>query len=234
MKEGIYRRKSIRNYQREQLPDEIIQKIKQKITELKPLMPNIKYQITINEKVEGLFKVEAPHYLAFYSEEKPGYLENIGFVGQMLSLFMTSLGLGSCWLGAAKSVGEESELPYIACMAFGKAAEELYRQEKDFKRKANDRISNTTNEIINAARLAPSAVNIQDWYFYQEKNCIHCYYQKNNFLTAKLLGSNLSEINLGIAMCHMILLLENNYEVIEFREPPSVKNSVYFRTIVIK
>ncbi len=36
------------------------------------------------------------------SENTEGYLMNIGFIFQQMDLYLSSIGLGSCWLGMAK------------------------------------------------------------------------------------------------------------------------------------
>lgn len=48
----------------------------------------------------GLSRVlNAPHYLIALSEERPGYMENLGFRMEQLILAATQAGLGTCWLG---------------------------------------------------------------------------------------------------------------------------------------
>ena len=50
-------------------------------------------------------------------------------------------------------------------MAFGKPAEPLYRELSEFKRKPLAEISEGSDERLEAARLAPSGMNVQNWYF---------------------------------------------------------------------
>jgi nitroreductase len=50
-----------------------------------------------------------PHYVLAVSEDQPGYMENLGFCMEYLVLAATSLGLGTCWVGALsrqESLGE--------------------------------------------------------------------------------------------------------------------------------
>jgi nitroreductase len=46
----------------------------------------------------GLF-TSAPHYILAVSQERPGYMENMGFCMQQLILAATAYGLGTCWIG---------------------------------------------------------------------------------------------------------------------------------------
>ena len=120
-----------------------------------------------------------------------------------MDLFLSGFGLGACWLGAAKPEEKEaSPLPYVICMALGKPAEPLHRKLSEFKRKQLTEISEGTDRRLEAARLAPSAVNAQNWYFVAEKGQIHCYRKKSNSLLG-LIYNKLHCIDMGIALCHI-------------------------------
>lgn len=163
MNEIIRKRKSIRKYDFSPLDASTLKKVQEKIKSVNPLYSDIKYSIEIVSKTKGMFNIKAPHYLIFGSEEMDGAYENIGFIGQQLDLFFSEPGLGSCWLGGSKSEEkEESPLPFVICMAFGKPAEPLHRTASEFKRKPLNEISEGIDERLEAARLAPSAVNAQN------------------------------------------------------------------------
>ena len=232
MKEYIIQRQSIRSYQLEKLPTEVLEKIQQRLDELIPLFDDINYEVRFLDRVSGLFGVKAPHYLAFYSEEKAGYLENIGFIGQQLSLYLNSLSIGSCWLGVARSQEKESTPGFVICLALGYPRGDLFRQLADFKRKDISKISNVDNEISQVVRLAPSAMNLQDWYFYQQDNLIHCYCQIPDFLKARLLGKRMGKIDMGIAMCHIAAVV-TNYKIIKSEEAPDIAGYRYFRSFLL-
>jgi len=176
MNETIRKRKSIRKYDMAKLDNSILEKLQEQINTVIPLFPNIRFSIEIADKTKGLFNVSAPHYLILGSEEKDGYLENIGFIGQQLDLFFSEKGLGCCWLGVSKPLLKEaSPLPFVICISFGKPAEPLYRELSDFKRKPLSEISEGADDRLEAARLAPSGINAQNWYFIAVDDKIHCY-----------------------------------------------------------
>ena len=203
MNEIIRKRKSIRKYDLTPLDTATLEKVQAQIESVKPLYPDIKYSIEIANKTKGLFNVKAPHYLIFGSEEKDGSLENIGFIGQQLDLFFSGSGIGSCWLGGSKpEAQEDSALPFVICMSFGKPAESLHRAISEFKRKPLTEISEGTDERLEAARIAPSAVNAQNWYFAAENGKIHCYRKKANALLG-FIYNKLHCIDMGIALCHI-------------------------------
>jgi len=203
MNEIIRKRKSIRKYELASLGTEILEKVREQIEKITPLYPEIGYSIEIVDKTKGIFNVKAPHYLIFGSEEKDGAYENIGFIGQQMDLFFSESGLGSCWLGASKPEDKEAAgLPHVICMSFGTPAEPLHRKLSEFKRKPLSEISEGTDDRLEAARLAPSGMNAQNWFFTAENGKIHCYRKKANPLLGFMLNK-LACIDMGIALCHM-------------------------------
>ena len=228
MNETIRKRKSIRKYDQLPLGDEVIAQVREQIASITPLYPDIRYSIGITGKVKGLFGLSAPHSLTFHSEEKDGAYENIGFVGQQMDLYFSANGIGSCWLGMAKPPEKEKGgMPFVIGMAFGNPAEPLHRAISDFKRKPLSVISDGVDERLEAARLAPSGINAQNWFFIAQDGNIHCYRKKP---TIAIGGARLACIDIGIAICHIA------QETEEFRfthesDAPSRKGAVYVGTV---
>ena len=143
-----------------------LDKVRAQIMSLTPLYPDIRYSIEIVSKTKGISNIKAPHYLVFGSEDKDDAYVNIGFLGQQMDLFFSGSGLGTCWLGASKPEEKDAGgLPPLICMSFGKPAEPLHRALSEFKRKSLTEISEGADKRLEAARLAPSAVNAQNWYY---------------------------------------------------------------------
>jgi len=231
MNEFIYKRKSVRKYDQTSLDVDTLDKVRTLIEGVKPLYPDIRYSVEIVEKTKGPFNIKAPHYLVFGSEEKEGSLENIGFIGQQLDLLLSESGIGTCWLGAAKPMEKEaSALPTALCMSFGRPAEPLYREVSQFKRKPLSAISEGADERLEAARLAPSATNAQNWYFIAGNGKIHCYRKKS----ASPLGFMFNKmhcVDMGIAICH----IAEESECFRFAKEegvPSRKGHVYSGTVI--
>ena len=230
MNEIIRKRKSIRKYDPAPLEASTIEMVRERFEKITPLYPDIRYSIEIANKTKGLFNVKAPHYLIFGSEERDGAYENIGFIGQHLDLFLSASGLGSCWLGASKpGEREESALPFVICMSFGKPAEPLHRNLSDFKQKALSDISKGTDSRIEAARLAPSAMNAQNWYFIAESGKIHCYRKKSSPLVG-FIYNKLHSIDMGIALCH-IAEESSDFSFEKASDAPEIKGHVYTGTV---
>jgi len=230
MKEIIRKRKSIRKFDMTPLDAAVLEKVTNHFNNLVPLYSTIDYSIEVVSKTKGIFNIKAPHYLIFGSKEKEGCLENIGFIGQQMDLFLSASGLGACWLGASKPTDkEESALPYIICIAFGNPSEQLYREQSEFKRKSLADISEGEDDRLEAARLAPSGVNAQNWYFIAESGKIHCYRKKPNPLLGLILG-RMGSIDLGIAICHIAQESEA-FCFVQDDDAPIKKGLIYSGTV---
>ena len=230
MNEIICKRKSIRKYDSTPLDTGALEKVRAQIGNVKPLYPDIRFTIEIVNRTKGLNNVKAPYFLLFRSEEKDGAYENIGFIGQQMDLFFSGSGIGSCWLGAAKPESkEEHDLPHVVSMAFGVPAEPLHRSLPEFKRKSLAEISEGVDGRLEAARLAPSAVNAQNWYFCAENGIIHCYRKKSGSVLG-FIYDKLHCIDMGIALYHIAL---ESGDFVFAKEPdvPERKGHVYMGTV---
>ncbi|MCL2169384.1 MAG: nitroreductase [Defluviitaleaceae bacterium] len=232
-REAIQKRKSIRKFDMAPLDDAALEMIREQLKKLVPLYEAIPYTIEIAEKTKGMFNIKAPHYLVFQSKESDGYLENIGFIGQQLDLFLSTNGLGACWLGASKPADRESDgggMSHVICMAIGRPAEPLHRGISDFKRKPLVEISEGSDPRLEAARLAPSGINAQNWYFIAVDGKIHCYVKKPNPLMKAVIGK-MSYIDMGIAICHIAEESES-FSFVKDGGAPSKKGLTYVGTVV--
>jgi len=230
MNDIIRKRKSVRKYDLTPLDEETMQKIREFVESLKPLYPQIKYKVEITTKTKGLFGIKAPHYFALLSEECDGAYENIGFIGQQLDLYLSSIGIGTCWLGASKPEEKPvGDMQSLICMSFGKPSEPLHREVGDFKRKPLSEISEGSDSRLEAARLSPSGMNAQNWYFVAENGKIHCYRKKANPLFGFWLNS-MACIDMGIALCHIAEESEN-FKFQKQENIPAKKAHVYMGTV---
>lgn len=233
MNEIIRKRKSIRKYDHTPLDEATLEKVRTQIGSVKPLYPDIRFSIEIVDKTKGMNNVKAPYFLLFRSEEKDGAYENIGYIGQQLDLFFSGSGIGSCWLGAAKPAEKENkekpDLPHVVSMAFGKPDEPLHRELSGFKRKPLAEISEGEDERLEAARLAPSAVNAQNWYFTAENGKIRCYRKKSGSLLG-VIYNKLHCIDMGIALYH-IAVESDDFNFARETDAPERKGHVYMGTV---
>ena len=201
----IDRRKSTRKFDMSPLPGDQIDQINAEIKALRPLFLGIKVKIELCEGISlsGPFAIKAPYYLLCYSERADGFLYNAGFLMQQMDLLLSSMGLGSCYLGAAKPKAKENNgLHYVIALAVGRGMESPYRRLDGFKRKPISDICRGGDPRIESARLAPSGVNKQPWYFLCNDQGIDIYRKKLNIIEAAIY-ERLNQIDMGIALCHL-------------------------------
>ncbi len=242
----IFKRKSIRDYDTTPLDSSRFEEVSRILQSLKPIFRDTKveFKIVLANQVKRKFKNNAPYYIAAFSETKDFYKVNIGFMLQQMDLYFSTTGLGSCWLGIPKpikEVTESSNLEFIILMSFGNSKEKLYRTSiSEFHRKPLSYITNIegANELLEPVRLAPSAVNLQNWYFTGNKDIIHAYSAKTSFLSF-IIGGSFYHVNMGIALCHLKLAVEHYglagkfvFDRSKDKSPP--KNLEYIASLEIK
>jgi len=241
--EAIFKRKSIRNYDSAPIDQNLLKQISDNLDSLNPMLTGIKTEFTIisPNQVTRKLRINAPHYIAAFAEVKDLYKVNIGYMLQQMDLYFSANGLGSCWLGIpqpTKEVKDSSNLEFIILMSFGKPKETLYRiSASEFKRQSLSEITDIENaeELLDPVRLAPSAINLQNWYFTGNKNEIHAYSAKSGVLR-NIVGGSYYPINMGIALCHLQLSAERNglktkfvFDSSKVKSPP--KNLEYVATL---
>ncbi len=205
LREMIYHRKSCRSFTGKPVDAEMIEKILS--FERKPLYPDIKVRMDIvgRDKVKCICPWTTPQLITVCSEEKPGYLENIGFLFQQMDLYLQTLGLGVCWLGMGKlnpkTATAVEGMHFVIMLSFGHPKGDQLRQGlKEFKRKPMEQITDQADPRLEPARLAPSAVNSQPWYFTHEGDVIHVYCSKKG-----------SPLDIGIALAHLYVSNEESF-----------------------
>ena len=205
LQEMIFHRKSCRSFTGKPVEPEMIAQILS--FEPKPLYPEIRVRMDIisRDKVKCICPWTTPQLIAIWSEETEGYLENIGFLFQQMDLYLQTLGLGVCWLGLGrmdpKTAPEVEGMKFVIMMAFGHPKGDRLRHDlKGFKRKPMEKITDRADPRLEPARLAPSAVNSQPWYFIHEGDTIHIHCNKKG-----------TRVDAGIALAHLFVANEETF-----------------------
>ena len=218
--EAIFVRKSVRSYQMETLPPQTLDKIWEHYQETPGLFSGIATDMAIldnrkgQEKMLSLFSVKAPYYLAFYSEESERYLMNAGYLMEQMVLYMCSIGLGTCFIGSSKvrkGENEKNGKRLVGLIAFGKSKGAYTRKQSEAKRLPLEELCvfkevprQWMNQILEAARLAPSSLNSQPWRFVVYDNRIHIFSKKYSVEKLK----KWDEVNFGIMFANMMVVAE--------------------------
>ena len=206
--EQIFLRKSCRSYQMEPLPATQLQEIEAFVSGMRPLLPGVSigHRAMGPGQIKGLLAPKAPHYFVLTGRPQPYRDLCAGFLFQQLDLYLSGQGLGSCWLGAARGRGTPFGADDILAISFGRPAVAPTRTVEAFKRKPLSAIATGEDPRLEAARLAPSGMNAQPWYFIAQEGVIHVYQAVPRGPMAKLY--RFQELDVGIALCHLALASE--------------------------
>ncbi len=228
LEDQIYTRKSCRNYLDDEIDMDLIHDF---MSNVKPLVEDIDYHYDIltSDKLNIRTRWTAPYYLSLYSEKKEYYQENIGFVFQQLSLYLQSLGIGNCWVGMASPKIKNDD--FVIVISFGKS-DKMTRDKDSFKRKPLCEISDSNDKRLIPARLAPSAINSQPWYFKHSGKDFDVYQVKQNILKRQIL-KKWNPIDVGIALAHMYIANPETFEFYKKSDFDNLKGYTYTGTIKI-
>ena len=217
--EMIFKRKSFhlfRNIGDEHITDEEIKDIEKEFSKLKPLIKDIKVKIKIVKK-ESILRGQE-YCILFYSEKKDNYLQNIGYLGEQLDLYLVSKNIGSLWFGIGKPEEQKLDgLDFVIMIAIAKvdSADKFRKDMYKSKRKELSEIWSGNNciDIANIVRFAPSACNTQPWKVEATEKEIKVFrYRKVGkrgiMPKAKVIYYN--QIDIGIFLCFLELCLEHN------------------------
>ena len=239
----IKQRKSIRSYDNKTLSTEIMNSLESFFQGIKgPFEAKVRLKlvnITDNENdglklgTYGVIK-GAKTFLVGAVEKGDHDLEEIGYIFEKVILYITSLDLGTCWLGGtfnrgefAKAIGlKDNELlpvvtpvgnireqknlidsffRYVAGSDNRKEWKEIFFNQ-NFNKSLQQEEAGYFKNPLEMIRLAPSASNRQPWRIVVDGQRCHFYLQKTPRYSDKL-GFDIQRIDMGIAMCHFELTL---------------------------
>ena len=214
----IFRRKSYHTF-RERIDEPITdQELEDIYSAYKSFdsLNDIKTDIKIVKTSETTCHRNAEYCLLLFSEIKDGYLQNIGYLGEQLDLYLVSKNIGSLWFGIAKSNEVYNELNYVIMIAIAKV--DSFRKDMfKSKRKDLDIIWNGDDlGVGNICRFSPSACNSQPWYVENKDNKLYVY-RRSKSGKVGIMPKNASvyynQIDIGIFMCILeICLLNEGYK----------------------
>ena len=174
-------------------------------------------------------------------------LEGLGFEFENLILYITSLGLGTCWLGGtfergafskAMTVKEEELFPIITPFGYSASKKRLVdgvtkriadpNQRKPWSELFfNKNFATPLSELdagafalpLELVRLAPSASNKQPWRIVQDGGVYHFYEAKEPGYSDRF-EYDIQQIDIGIAACHFYLAAADKNLSGDFKKLP--------------
>ena len=191
-----------------------LKSIEDKYNTFTPLIDGIKTAIRVVPADKTTCKRGQEYCILLYSEKKENYLQNIGYIGEQLDLYLTSLGIGALWFGIGKPDEQNyNGLDYVIMIAIAKVADDKFRKDMfKSKRKPLDEIWNGEHyrELGNIVRFAPSACNTQPWKVTAEEKGLTVYRYKKpgkrGIMPADKVA-HYNRIDIGIFLCFLELCL---------------------------
>lgn len=213
----IFRRKSFHKFKNTiPLTNQDLKIVNDAIKNAKPLDENIKIKVDIVKESQTSCKLGAELCLLFYSEETNFYLENIGYIGEQIDLYLTSNNIGTLWCGLGKTKTDSLDgLKYVIMICIAKVSKNDFRTDlNSFKRKPlKETWEGDLLPFSNSVILAPSAVNSQPWYIVNQNNELFVY--RNNkaakfgFIPLKIM-KYYNQIDMGIYLYFLDLCFTFN------------------------
>ena len=215
--EMIFKRKSFHlflNVGNEKMTQEELNDIDSAFERFEPLYKGIKVKMKIVKENETTCHRNAEYCLLLYSENKEGYLQNIGYIGEQLDLYLVSKNIGTLWFGIGKVEEKDIDgLEYVIMVAIHKISDQSKYRKDMYKSKRKDVQEIWEGPFINGVsdivRFAPSACNSQPW-LVKNKETLEIYRYKKEGKRGIMPANAVSfynRIDIGIFMCFLELCL---------------------------
>ncbi len=191
-------RHTVRRYADKPIPADIVQKLEERIaldndtygTAVKLMVDDAR---AFNAALKLVLAKGVRNYLILSGDDAPDLEERLGWCSADIMLYAQELGLNSWWVGGTFSRGAVSKLvagkKVVGIVALGYGA----TQGKPHKSKTPDQVSEYKGEApiwfkegVEAALLAPTALNRQAFRIEGEGNRVSIIYEKGAFSGADL------------------------------------------------
>ncbi|MBN1349840.1 nitroreductase family protein [candidate division KSB1 bacterium] len=243
---AILSRRSIRRYRKQALDADTMEKIRDLAANSLPLVSDNRFEAIIRDTTDGENLasvvggygriVSPPHYLVPFVTGETHLLEELGFRLEQLAVRMTSMGIGSCYVGCIfreQHVKSMFGLPRSArcgsLLAFGLPPDSIggktFNSVTRFVIRATDKLPaerilfsesfeqpdlppENLKPLIEAVRLAPSAVNAQPWRFIWKDGRLHLFIKRRTAQYGSGVKQDYKYIDAGICMANISLAME--------------------------
>ena len=216
----IFKRKSFhifRNVGNESIGESERREIQKAYSEFPPLHPEIKTAIRIVPEKETNCKRGGEYCILLYSEKNDGYLQNIGYLGEQLDLYLVSRNIGTLWFGIGKTKEEPFEdMEFVIMFSIRKISDgskfrkDLFQSKR--KRVAEIWEGEQLPGVSDLVRFAPSACNSQPWLVKNDGELLVYRYRKpgkRGIMPADKV-SFYNCIDMGIFLCFMDICLAHS------------------------
>ncbi|SMC36286.1 nitroreductase family protein [Papillibacter cinnamivorans] len=256
LEETIRRRRSVRKYSIRPVPRELTDDISRYIRTLSgPFPEEVRFHMLempalASGRTLGTYGMVsgASRFLAASVRSGKTCLEELGYEFETLVLYLTSLGIGTCWLATFDTadfrkdmdVGEDEIFPAVCPYGYaGEKAASVGRKSWEELYFGGDFITPLTRAAageyalpLELARLAPSSCNLQPWRVLKTGVGIFHFYEYSTPGFSDKFPYDVQRIDMGIAACHFGLSAKENrlaggFRVLEAPDIPTPENWIY-------
>lgn len=256
IEETIKKRKSVRNYEKRSLSEQQRSEIVTYMNQIEnPFQVKVKFHFLETDLLEkgqklGTYGViqGAKDYLGVTVKNTDFAMEAVGYAFEMLVLYATSLGLGTCWMGGtfnryqfktAMEISENDVFPIISPIGIPlekrSLTDTLVRKiaKSDQRKEWKELFFSTSFENIlskedasdyatalELVRIAPSASNKQPWRIVKDGELFH-FFKVQGY--GDVFGYDIQSVDMGIAACHFELALKEKQIVGKFYKEQDIK-----------
>lgn len=242
----IIKRHSVRTYDGESLPDSLIKEILNVLDELHgPFSTKVRIELLAKNSMPNGRQIKLGTYgviqgaplfaTAAVAKNSSHNLMQLGYVFEQFVLYLTGLGLGTCWLAGSFRKRDFSQamhldaaeiLPIVSPIGYAAMKKSLVERAMkplpnrvsrkpwpelffagDLRHPVTAEEAGRFSIPLEMVRLAPSAANKQPWQLLFQDGAWHFYLQ-HSARYRKLFPFDIQKIDLGIAMCHFALAAE--------------------------
>ena len=216
----IFKRRSFHlfmNVGKEPLTEAELAEIEAAYAAFTPLRPDIRTAIRIVPGKETNCRSKEEYCILIYSEIKDGYLQNVGYLGEQLDLYLVSRDIGSLWYGIGKTDEKSCDgLEYVIMIAIRKVddASKFRGDITKVKRRPVGEIweGEAIPGVTDAVRFAPSACNSQPWLVRNDGGALSVYRFRKAAKIGIMPPSKVpfyNRIDVGIFLCFLDICLKH-------------------------
>lgn len=206
IQEAVVLRHSVRTYQNKALDNEQIDILNAHILQYNR-EGDLHIQLVLNEpKAFDCFRAHygkfsgVTNYIALIGKKSKDLDEKIGYYGEKLALLAQTLGLNTCWVAmtyqkikTAFQINDGEKLRMIIALGYGETQGTAHKNKPIEKVAAiNEHTPAWFTNGVNAALLAPTAMNQQKFFFSQTDGVVQ----------AKCGTGFYTKVDFGIVKCH--------------------------------
>ena len=196
-----------------------LMRIEKHFSELIALIDDIRIKFKIVPKTETTCK-RGEYCILAYSEKKPNYLQNIGYVVEQLDLWLAGQNIGVCWYGMGRTKEKVFDnLHFVIMLAIAKQDESSFRRDyAQSKRKQIEKLweGSERRSLAEDIRYAPSACNSQPWKVVSKESGLEVYRVKGQrSIMPAMVENYFNQIDIGIFL--LFLELSLRHQTIRFK-----------------